>query len=158
MKTHFKKLKNPNYSGSWDLTDKEGNFIEKIVTIEKIVVEKVHDGRGGSEDCTVAYLKELKPMVLNATNLKAIAKITGSNFIEDWVGSKVNLYVQKVKAFGEVHDALRIKKAIKKPKPFIEDDRFKKALESIKSKDYTKEQLKSSFSLTIKQEEELNGI
>ena len=38
MKTHFKKMVNPDYLGSWDLMDAEGNFIKKTVTIKAVVV------------------------------------------------------------------------------------------------------------------------
>lgn len=158
MKTHFKKLQNPNYTGSWDLMDKDGNYIEKVVTIEKTLQQSVNNGNGGVEDLPVIHIKGMKPVVLNSTNIKAVARITGSNFIEDWVGKEITLYVQKVKAFGEMHDAIRIKKPIAKQKPTIDDDRFNKAVESIKSKEYTKDKLKASFTLTIKQEEALNEI
>ena len=49
-------------------------------------------------------------MILNRTNAKAIEKVAGSGLIQDWVGTKVTLYVESgVKAFGEVVDALRIR-------------------------------------------------
>ena len=38
-KTHFKKLRNPNYIGGWDLID-----ADKTVTITKVTKEMVHDG------------------------------------------------------------------------------------------------------------------
>ena len=47
-------------------------------------------------------------MILNATNIKMLCGILGSPFIEDWYGRKIELTVSKVKAFGEIHDALRI--------------------------------------------------
>ena len=158
MKTHFKKLQNPNYTGSWDLMDKEGNYIEKVVTIEKTLQQSVNNGNGGVEDLPVIHIKGMKPVVLNSTNIKAVARITGSNFIEDWVGKQITLYVQKVKAFGEMHDAIRIKKPIKKSKPTINDDRFNNALASIKAGEYDKNKFKELYTLTIKQEEALNEI
>lgn len=158
MKTHFKKLQNPNYTGSWDLMDKDGNYIEKVVTIEKTMQQTVNNGSGGSEDLPVIHIKGMKPVVLNSTNIKAVARITGSNFIEDWVGKEITLYVQKVKAFGEMHDAIRIKKPIKKSKAVIDDDRFNKALVSIKAGEFDKNKFKELYTLTIQQEEALNGI
>ena len=50
-------------------------------------------------------------MILNATNCKSLVKLSGSDFIENWAGLKVTLYVTKVKAFGDNIDALRIKAA-----------------------------------------------
>jgi hypothetical protein len=55
-------------------------------------------------------------MVMNATNLKAVSKVIGTPFIEDWVGNKLEVTSKKVKAFGEIHDALRI--VIKKIESF----------------------------------------
>ena len=48
-------------------------------------------------------------MILNATNCKTLVKLSKSEFIENWIGLTVTLYVAKVKAFGEVMDALRIR-------------------------------------------------
>jgi hypothetical protein len=112
MKTHFKKLRNPNYIGSWDLADENGNFKDLTVTITGATKEMVHDGKGGQEECSVVYLKGLKPMVANATNLKMIAKVTKSPYIEDWSGKQIILTVKQVKAFGEMHDAIRVKNEV----------------------------------------------
>ena len=115
MKTHYKKIKNTNYVGSWDLLDSNGNVTDKKVTITKATQEVVHDGRGGEGNCATVHFKECKPMVANATNLKAIASMAASNFIEDWIGMQITLTVKKVKAFGEMHDAIRVKENVKLP-------------------------------------------
>ncbi len=110
-KTHWKKLNNPNYLGAYELM---GVTDELTVTIDKVVKESVKDMNGRSEDCTVAYLKNQKPLILNATNCKTITKLYNTPFIEDWKGLKITLIVQQVKAFGDVVDALRIKQSIPK--------------------------------------------
>ena len=107
-KTHIQKLRNPNFIGSWDLMDDNGIVKNRIFTIKDIKKESVHDGKGGQEDSTVLYCNELKPMILNSTNIKTLIKILDSPFIEDWTGKKIELTVKKIKAFGEVHDALRV--------------------------------------------------
>jgi hypothetical protein len=158
-KTHFKKLKNPNYVGSWDLADSEGKYHDKIVTITAVVKEMVHDGKGGQEECTVIRLKETKPMVANSTNLRMVAKLCQSPFIEDWVGKNICLTVQKVKAFGEVHDAIRVKAANlqPKPKPTITDERFEAALIALSEGKTTKESILLNFTLTQQQNERLSN-
>jgi hypothetical protein len=156
-KTHFKKLRNPSYVGSWDLADPQGNFVDKTVTITEVTKDMVFDGKGGQEECVVVKFKEVKPMVCNSTNLRAISKYLNSPYIEDWAGKKVTLTVQKVKAFGEVHDALRVKKAVEQVKQPLPADRFKAALESIKNKTYTKEKLIADFALTADQLKEVQG-
>lgn len=108
MKTHFKKLKNPDFLGSWDLADENGNYKNKVVTITRVSKKMVHDGKGGQEECITVDFAECKPMIMNSTNLKTIFKVLNSPYIEDWTGLKIELTVEKVKAFGEVHDALRV--------------------------------------------------
>ena len=56
--------------------------------------------------------KDIKPMIVNATNAKTIQKLFKSPYIEDWAGRKIEIYVEKVKAFGELVEALRIKPTI----------------------------------------------
>jgi hypothetical protein len=104
MKTHWKKLQNPDYFGAWSLDGKDLD-----VTIEKVVLEQVTGTDGKKEELPVAYLKGLKPLILNTTNSKMIAKVTGSSYIEDWSGKRVTLYSTKVKAFGDTVDAVRVR-------------------------------------------------
>lgn len=160
-KTHFKKLKNPNFVGSWDLADDAGNYHDKNVTIVAVKKDTVHDGRGGSDECTIVELKETKPMVANSTNLRAIAKIAGSPYIEDWVGKVICLTVRKVKAFGEVHDAIRVNKpaaATTQAKKTLPQERFENALKSIESGDIDKQTILDRFDLTAEQTQQLNKI
>ena len=95
LKTHWKKLRNPNYIGSYELMDGTDNP-ELIVTIDKVVKEMVKGSDGKDEECTVAYLKDQKPMILNSTNSKTIESIAKSPFIEDWNGQKVMLFVKRI--------------------------------------------------------------
>ena len=55
--THFKKLRNPNYVGSYELMVDENTSIEKIVTIEKVVTELVQNG-DKKEMMMVCYFKQ----------------------------------------------------------------------------------------------------
>lgn len=109
-KTHYKKLSNPNYIGSHDLFDEYGKAKDYTLTIKTVVKEMVKGMEGKEEELVVCYFDGAKkPMILNKTNLKIISKKLDSPFIEDWKGKQVTLYVAKVKAFGEVVDALRIR-------------------------------------------------
>ena len=103
--THWKKLTNPNYLGSYAFNPGE----EKIVTIESVMKEPVTGESGRAEDCIVAHLVNEKPLILNKTNCKAITKLLGTPYIEEWAGHKIVLAVQRVKAFGEDVDAIRVK-------------------------------------------------
>lgn len=105
-KTHWKKFCNPNYLGAWAFQPGE----EKTVTIKEVRREIVDNpGGSGKEECTVAYFSEdVKPLILNKTNAKMIAKVWGTPFIEDWAKRKITLKVKKVSAFGEMVDAVRV--------------------------------------------------
>jgi hypothetical protein len=109
----MKMGKNPNYLGSWDLDELPNR--EATLTIAKIVDEKVVTN-GQSEVCTVCYWTDAnyKPMILNVTNKKTIAKLYHTKDTEKLAGKAVVVGVEKVKAFGDVHDALRIRKRIPK--------------------------------------------
>lgn len=105
---------NPDYLGAYSLDDGNGNYAEIIATMQYVKVEKVTGTDGKKEDCVVAHFSErnLKPMILNTTNMKTLEKLLKSKYIEDWAGRKVIIGVESVKAFGEVVDALRIKKRL----------------------------------------------
>jgi hypothetical protein len=106
--THWKKLTNPNYLGSYSLNPGE-DLTVKIIRVQK---ELVTGSGGEKEECIVASLENQKPLILNKTNCKTIEKLVGSPYIEDWSGKKITLYAEKVKAFGEVVDALRVRKQV----------------------------------------------
>jgi hypothetical protein len=104
MKTHWKKLTNPDYLGSYDFEPNE----KRVVTILNVTREMITGAEGKKEECTIAKLHNSKPMILNKTNCKAITKAYGTPYIEDWVNIPITLYVAKVKAFGDTVDALRV--------------------------------------------------
>ncbi len=108
--THWKKLTNPNYLGSWDFRENE----ERTLTIKNVSQEEVFNPTDNSKKfCTVAHFKEnSKPMVLNKTNCKTISELYKSNYIEDWAGCRVIIRVEKVRAFGKLEEGLRIKKQL----------------------------------------------
>lgn len=101
----------PGFLGSWDIEGLPGK--ELTLTIEKIVDEKVA-GNGQTEICTVIHWtdKNYSPMIANITNKKALCKLYKTTDTEKLKGKAVTIGVEKVKAFGDVHDALRIRKRI----------------------------------------------
>lgn len=107
----MKMGKNPNYLGSWDLDEMPNREI--TLTIEKIADEEVHVN-GQKENCTVAYWtdKAFKPMILNVTNKKTLCKLYKTKDTEKLKGKSVIIGVERVKAFGDTYDALRIRPRI----------------------------------------------
>lgn len=105
--THWKKLTNPEYLGAYALEP----GMDITATIKSVAVEKVIGSDGKKEDCTVMHFVEsIKPMILNVTNAKTLEKLYKTPYIEEWSGRKVQIGVESVKAFGDVVDALRIRK------------------------------------------------
>ncbi|MBQ9270416.1 MAG: hypothetical protein IJ206_13065 [Oscillospiraceae bacterium] len=113
--THWKKLTNPDYIGSWAFDPGQ----EIVATISGVNQQDVIGSDGKKEVCTIVHFAEpIKPLILNTTNAKAISKVAKSEYIEDWVGHKIQLYVERVRAFGETVDAVRVRPT--KPKPVQE--------------------------------------
>lgn len=107
-KTHWKKVvSDPNYIGEGDF--QEGQEI--IVTIKKVVSHETVKTAEGKSDKAVLYFEEAyKPMILNVARSKAIAKVAGSPYFEDWPGIKIQLYIEHgIKAFGDVVNAVRVR-------------------------------------------------
>ena len=108
----MKMGKNPNYLGSWDLEELPRR--ELTLTIAQIKDESVVGNEGRESVCTVCYWQEqgYKPMILNVSNKKTIAKLYKTKDTEKLKGKAVVIGIEKVRAFGDVHDALRIRPRI----------------------------------------------
>lgn len=102
--------KNPNFLGSWDLYDIPSQEI--TVTIKKIADQQVINN-GQKEGCTVVFFEEdCKPMILNLTNKKTLAKLYRTKDSTKFVGKRITIGYEKVKAFGKISDALRIRNVL----------------------------------------------
>lgn len=146
-KTHWKQLQNPNYLGAYSLPNGE----DMPVQIEKVIKEQVKSEGGKSDECTVAYMKNQKPMILNVTNCKMITKIVGSPYIENWIGVKITLYVSKTKLKGEDVECLRIREVLPvKGKAELTPKHIKwiGAKKAIKEGTYTIDKLQSQFEIS----------
>lgn len=107
-KTPWKKIvSDPDFLGEADFSEGE----EKIVTIASVVSNvKVKTAEGTSEKAVVHFAENIKPMILNVARAKAITKVSGSKFVENWVGVSIQLYIDdNVKAFGDVVSAVRVR-------------------------------------------------
>lgn len=107
--THWKRLYNPDYLGAYSLEPGK----DMILTIKSVRNEMVQNPDGKKEECMVmTFIEPQKPMIVNATNAKTIEKLYKTPYIEEWAGKKIQLFVDKIKAFGEVVEALRIRPKI----------------------------------------------
>ena len=145
--THWKKLQNPLYLGSYDFQPGE----ERIVTVKDVKREMVK-GQEGTEEHTIVHFTEgYKPMIMNATNSKMLTNLSGSPYVEKWIGTSFKLVIVKIKAFGEFIDALRIKseKVVKTlPELILDSPNFIKVKDAITSGKATIEQVESKYKLS----------
>jgi hypothetical protein len=147
-KTHWKRLMNPDYIGAYWLPPGE----DVTVTIEHVAREMITGTGGKKEECTVAHLKGVKPLILNATNSKSIAKLYGP-YIEDWAGKKITLFASTAKLAGETVECLRIRpKVAERKKQPITDARLDSALAQIVAGSYTTQKLYANFEVTPAQQ------
>lgn len=110
-KIHWLESQDKRFLGHQDLpngddlvlTIAEGGFSEIInpktneTTIELIIIFKE---------------KNIKPMIVNATNAKMILKCTKTNFVQDAVGKKIQIGVSQTKVKKEVIDCLRVREVL----------------------------------------------
>lgn len=153
--THWKKLTNRNYIGSYSLQPGE----ERVVEIVKVAKEPVKGEDGKEESCIVAHLKNEKPFILNSTNCKTITKIAGSAFIEHWAGIKITIYVAKIRAFGEEMEALRVKN--EKPSlPVLNKDsnKWQGAIKALKDGKTTMDWISKNYTISEETKTELLSI
>jgi len=104
--THYKKLINPDYLGAYSLDPGK----DMILTIRSVGREMITGTGGKKEECPVCrWAEEQKPMVLNVTNMKTIAKMYGP-YIENWAGKRVQIYATTTKFGNDTVECLRIRK------------------------------------------------
>jgi hypothetical protein len=150
MKTHWKKLENPDYLGAYSLESGK----DLTVTVESVKRELVTGQGGKKEECTIAHLKGQKPFILNRTNMKMIQKIYDTPYIEEWAGKTITLYVAKIKAFGEDNvECLRIRPvAPTKPDFTPKSAKWNGAIQAIKEGSFTIDELKKTFNISAANE------
>lgn len=153
MSTHWKKLTNPDYLGSYALDPDK----DLIVTIKSVSNEVVKGPDGKEEECIVArFIDGTKPMILNATNCKTISQVYGTPYIEDWCGKSIQIYIAQVKAFGEVVDALRIRKkkpTVDKPALTTESKKLDSIIQKIRTGETTMETVRNYFTVSTEMEQ-----
>ena len=136
-KTHYKNVYKSNHLGVADLEGLMEEGKNLCFTIKEVKQELNVQVAGRRGDHNIAYFKEdIKPLVLNSTNAKAISKFAKSAHVENWNNIFIELYVDKgVKMKGEVVGGIRIRKVQPvKQKPVLnpESDKWEMAKERVK--------------------------
>ena len=105
---------------------KESKYVKKedvgdgiIVTIDTSGVENVGLESNPENKLVLHFQEDIKPLVMNWTNLQLCAQATGSDNTDDWEGKKIVLYNDPNISFqGKLTGGVRIKPAKQSaPKP-----------------------------------------
>jgi hypothetical protein len=147
-KTHWKTASDSPYLGSWDLPD----YKDLTLTIDNVKTE-MSKGLKENDIFNIITFKEpgFKRMLLNSTNCKTIRKLTKSPYLEDWGGTRITLFVTQVNAFGDMHDALRIRPVTKlevKPEMNPSHKKWVEIQKKVQDEGVTLEQIQKHYSIT----------
>jgi len=96
--------------------DLDGKTI--AATIDKVVMETMSDGQ---EKPVLRFKDREKGMVLNRTNLDAIAAKYGDE-TREWSGANIELFPTVVTFKGQRHDSIRARPLRPGDKPTVADD------------------------------------
>jgi len=134
-----------------------------VLTIKDAYYAKNVDVSGNKTDgYFLEFEEEVKPMVLNSINRKTIAAVVKlqksltsaeSRNIGNWIGVQIELsFDESVKMMGKQVGGIRVKltQLIKQKQP-INQERFTKALDAIKSGKFDKDKLIKDYILTEEQ-------
>ena len=103
--TDWRSLMDKTYLGSYELP--EGKDI--VVVIDHCEGAKIKGTTGEEKKAPILFFQgKKKPMVLNSTNSKTIAKLYGRH-IESWAGKPIAIYATQTLAFGETVECIRVR-------------------------------------------------
>jgi len=103
-KTHWRKVAGKEYLVGEQLDGKD-----VTLTIKSVVKETLQNAKGKEVKPVITFEKTDLKLVVNVTNMKAIAKVLGTPFIEEWAGQQITLTPVKGTFFGEEQEVVRIK-------------------------------------------------
>lgn len=95
------------YVAAADLNGKTVTLTIKTVTMEEMIT---HDNKKANKP-VVWFEKATKGFVLNLTNAKIIAHLYGDD-TDLWTGSRISIYPTRIKAFGQMQDAIRVREEV----------------------------------------------
>lgn len=85
---------------------------DRVVVIEAVKQGEYPDHEDSKKRLfkpDVYFRGKKKPLGLNSTNARAIAKLLGSQKTEDWIGKAITIYPTTTMAFGEEHECIRVR-------------------------------------------------
>ena len=101
------------YLTAADLNGKTFTLTIKSVTLETM---QTHDNKQVKKP-VCWFEKAQKGFVMNVTNAKIVAALYGDE-TDEWPGKRITIYPTKVRAFGQMSDAIRVREEVPAlPKP-----------------------------------------
>jgi hypothetical protein len=110
MSPHWRMMMTSDKLHAADLQGKD-----RVVVIEAVKQGEYPDHEDSSKKVykpDVYFRGKQKPLGLNSTNARAIAKLLGSSKTEDWIGKAITIYPTTTRAFGEEHECIRVRQRL----------------------------------------------
>ncbi len=100
-----------NYFEQSTLQDNNFDTVnDTIVTIQSVQMQELQTQEGKQMYLCATLASFDKPLRINKTIAKSIAKALKTNDPQEWAGKQVSIYIQKgLKAFGQLHDVPRVR-------------------------------------------------
>lgn len=93
---YFLKQDSP-YLGEWDFV----NGQDMVLTIKEVTTGMIVGEKGrATQGMVIQFQERVKPLFCNITNAKIIERIYKTRFVDEWVGKKIQLYVDENITFG----------------------------------------------------------
>jgi hypothetical protein len=73
-----------------------------------MVTKDYGDGKGPKSQIVLSFVGKDKKLGLNFTNANKIAELVGSDDTDEWIGTTIKLFVEKVKVGNEMKPSIRI--------------------------------------------------
>jgi len=110
-KTHWRKIAGKEYLVGEQLDGKD-----VTLTIKAVVQEELQNAKGKETKPVITFEKTDLKLVVNVTNMKSIARVLGTPYVEEWAGQEITLTPLKGTFFGEEQEVVRIKHNFKNVK------------------------------------------
>ena len=89
----------------------------EVHTVVKCAEEQINSVDGGSETKWILYLSDLKPLIMNATNIRRAVAAFGTAEVNDWDGMRIIVFDDESVEFGgKVVGGVRLRAIPAKPK------------------------------------------
>jgi hypothetical protein len=154
---HYRNAFKSDHLASADIEElQENNNGKAILTLQKVQYFEGRSVAGRKMDKALVafFAQDVKPMVINATNAKVLAKLIGSSNVNTWLnlGLNIELYVADTTMKGQRTTGIRIKATLPAiQKPTITDERFTKLVAALESGKYSQDKAFQTYRFTNEQ-------